>query len=169
MAASVTNIALGPCSIIVDGTDIGHTIGGTTLKYTPTYHDTVVDKYGKTVVEKWLVSEKWEAEFSIAEFTFANLKVAMPEGTQTSTKITLGAIAGKKLSSAAHVVVLHPNEKASNDKSADAVFYKGVISGPISIDYKSDGERILKCQLEGLIDESRSDGNLLGLIGDSTT
>ena len=169
--SNAQNVKLGPCSISINGADVGHTIGGAILTYTPTYHDTVVDKYGKTVVEKFLVSEKLTVEASIAEFTFANLQTAIPQGIKNvgGTKITMGSIPAKRASASAAVIVMHPLENGAGDKSGDVVLYKAVVIGPVAVDYKSDGERMLKVQFEALVNENNADGNLLGLIGDSTT
>ena len=67
---------------------------------------------------------------------------------------------------AAAELVLHPI--ANDDLSEDAVIYKAIISNEIALPFTFDGERVIEVTFEALVDESKSDGNYLGLIGDST-
>ncbi len=164
-----TNVELGVCEVFVDGASVGHTIGGVTVTYTPEYHETKVDKFGSTNVEKFLIGEKLTAKVPLAEFTLTNIKNAIPFGTVSGGKITIGSVAGKRASENASQLVLHPVANADSDRSDDVVMYKAVQTGEIVIEHKNDGEKILECMYEALVDESRDDGNLLGLIGDSTT
>ncbi len=163
-----TEVQLGVCEVFVNGTTVGHTIGGVTVTYTPEYHETKVDKFGSTNVEKFLIGEKLTAKVPIAQITLANIKKAIPFGTIVGGKITIGKTAGQRASSLASQLVLHPIANATNDRSDDVVMYKAVQTGEIVIEHKNDGEKILETMYEALVDESKSDGNLLGLIGDST-
>lgn len=166
--ADVLNVQLGVCSIVFNGADLGHTIGGVEVTYSPEYHETKVDKY-TGVVERFLIGEKFGAKVPLAEFTLDVIKAAIPNSTKTSTKLTIGSNAGKRLSTSAATLVLHPVANEVSDRSDDVVIYKAAVTNEITIAHKNDGEKILEAMFEGLVDETRSDGNLLGLIGDSTT
>lgn len=166
--ADVTKIRLGVCSVTYKGSDLGHTIGGVEVIYTPEYKETMVDKYGKSVVEKFLVGERIKAKFSLAEWTLANLQIAVQENTlQGDDSISAGSVAGKKASENAGLLVLHPVENATSNKDDDVSIYKAVSTGELSIINNNDGERVLPIEMDGLIDENRSDGNMLFFIGDS--
>ena len=165
---NATNIDLGPCEVFIDGTSVGLTIGGVELTYAQEFHETTVDQYGKSVVERFLLGEKWTAKVPLAEFTLANIQKAIPFGTLAGGKITIGAIAGKKASAHAAQLILHPTRLATIDKTFDAVLYKAVQTNQIVIKNEPNGEKILECLFEAMIDTNRADGNMLGLFGDST-
>lgn len=167
--ADVTNVKVGACSVVFNSVDLGHTKGGVEVSYEPVYHDVMVDKYGETIVEKYLVGEKMTAKVPLAELTIANLKVAMPQGTFAgagNARITLGANAGAKASSSAAQLVLHPLNMGT--LANDIVFHKAYVSSTVDLKMKVDEENVYEVTFEALLDESKSAGNYLGLIGDST-
>lgn len=167
--ADATKIQLGVCTVTYKGVDLGHTIGGVVVTYSPEFHETQVDKYGKSNVEKFLVGEKLSAKVSLAEYTIANLLNAINQGVAAADDaVTMGSIAGKKASANAGLLVLHPQNAAANDTRAyDVSIYKAVVTNELAIEHKNDGERVLPVEFDGLVDENRSDGNFLGFIGDS--
>ena len=167
--ADITNVKLGVCSVTYNDTDLGHTKGGVTVTYEPTYHDMTVDAYGETVIDKRLLGEKLTATVPLAESTLANLQIAIPEGTTSGSKMSIGSSVGDALSDEAKVLVLHPVENAVDNLDDDVVFYKAVVASSVEIPYANDGERILEVEFVALLDESQSDGEYLGFIGDSTT
>src|SRR3990167_7629056 len=99
--ADATNVKVGACSVTFNSVDLGHTKGGVEVSYEPVYHDVSVDKFGESIVDKYLMGEKWTVKVPLAEFTIANLKAAMPQGTfagAANARITLGHSAGTKAS-----------------------------------------------------------------------
>jgi len=166
--ADISNVQLGVCSVTFNSIDLGHTKGGVEVSYEPEYKDVSVDKYGNTVVEKYLIGEKWTAKVPLAEFTLANLKVAIPQGTLTGTdsRLTLGINSGQKSTTDAHELVLHPLAETGLDY--DMVFHKAIVASTITLNHAVDEEKIVEITFEALLDESKSDGNYLGFIGDST-
>lgn len=167
--ADVTKVKVGVCSVTFNGVDLGHTLGGVEVSYQPTYHDVTVDKYGKTVVDKVLIGEQITAKVPLAEYTIANLKVAAPQGSfagAANARITLGQVSGGRASSTAAQLVLHPI--AEGTRAFDVVFHKAYVANLVKLDHKIDGERIIEADFEALLDETKSAGNYLGFIGDST-
>lgn len=169
MAADVTNVKMGPCSVTFNGSDLGHTKGGVTVSYEPEYHDITVDKYGNTVVEKVLIGESLKVTVPLAEHTIANLEVAIPAGTDggSGSRVTIGQDAGELMAQYAHTLVLHPLANAAGDRSEDVVLYKAVVGENIEFVMGNDGEKIAEVIFHALLDESKSAGSRLGLIGDS--
>lgn len=166
--ADATKIQLGPCSVTYKGSDLGHTIGGVTVTYTPDFYESKVDKFGSSVVEKFLVGERLMAETQLAEFTLANLQAAINQSTlQGDDSVSVGSTAGKKASANAGLLVLHPLAAGSGVRDYDVSIYKAVVTSELKIEHKTDGEKVLPVTFDGLIDENRSDGNMLGFIGDS--
>lgn len=166
----VTNVQVGVCTVSFGGTDLGHTKGGVEVSYEPVLHDVAVDKYGETPVEQYLVGEKLTVKVPLAEYTIANLRRAMPQATfagAANSRITLGAAAGKKSTDDALQLVLHPINEGT--RRHDIVLYKAIVSGQVVLPHKVDEEKVVEVTFMALLDETKSDGNYLGLIGDSTT
>jgi hypothetical protein len=161
------NVKLGVCKVTIDGTEIGHTIGGVEVTYSMEKYTSKVDQYtGPT--EHFLIGETLQAKVPIAEFTLANINRAIPHGTVDGGKLTIGSYAGKRFSTYAKQMILHPIENDASDRSDDVVIWKAVcISDDIVIGHTNEGEKIIEAEFGGLVDESRADGSMLGLIGDS--
>lgn len=167
--ADATKIQLGVCDVIYKGVNLGHTMTGVELIYTPDYHETEVDRYGTSVVEKFLIGERLIAKTQLAEFTIANLQVAINQASLVGDdSVSVGSVAGKRASLNGGLLQLHPiNSPANDTRQYDVAIYKAVVVSELSIEHKNDGEKVLPVQWDGLIDETRSDGNMLGYIGDS--
>lgn len=164
----ILNVKLGVCTVVFGGTDLGHTIGGVEVTYSPEYHETKVDKYN-AVSERWLVGEKWSAKVPLAENTIANIGVAIPHATIAAPNryATMGKTAGQRTSTLAQKLVLHPIGLASSDHSGDVILYKAHVNSELTIAYKNDGEQILEVVFEAIVDETKNDGAYLGMVGDS--
>ena len=166
----ITNVKVGVCTVSYNGIDLGHTKGGVEVSYEPTHKDVAVDKYGETVVEKYLTGEKFTAKVPLAEFTIANLRNAMPQSTfagAANTRILLGKSAGQAAKAIAYQLVLHPINEGT--RKFDIVMHKAYVASQITLNHKVDEEKIIEVVFEALLDETKTDGNYLGLIGDSTT
>jgi hypothetical protein len=46
--------------------------------------------------------------------------------------------------------------------------YKAFAHSAVTLNHKNDEERIIEVEFVALVDETKSDGNYLGLVGDST-
>lgn len=173
MAADARNLQLGPCSVTVyhptlGSVDLGHTIGGVTATYTPDFYESKVDKYGSSLAEKFLVGERLTAEGNLGETSLNNLRILMNQGSlQGDDSVSVGSVAGKKASASAFMVTLHPLAYATSVRDYDVSIYKAVSTGELKLEHKNDGEKVLPFMFEGMMDENRSDGNMLGFIGDS--
>lgn len=166
--ADIANVKLGACSVKFNNVDVGHTKGGVTVTYEPEYHDITVDKYGNTVAEKVLIGESLKVTVPLAEYTIANMGIAFPAGTATTEKVTLGLDAGARMSTYAKQLVLHPLANDSDDLSEDIVLHKAIVAENIEFKFEYEGEKIAEVVFHALIDETKSSGNRLGFIGDST-
>lgn len=167
--ADITNVQVGVCTVSFNGVDLGHTKGGVTISYEPEYKDVQVDKYGNTVVEKKLIGEKFSAKVPLAEYTIANLKVAMPQGSYAgaaNARMTVGKTAGASAKSNSYQLVLHPIQEGT--RRHDIVMHKAYVDSAIEILHTNEDEKLIEVTFMALLDETKSDGNYLGLIGDST-
>lgn len=167
--ADVTNVQVGVCSVNFNSADLGHTKGGVEVTYEPTYHEVAVDLYGETPVEKYLTGEKLTAKVPLAEFTIAQMGVAIPQGAfagAANARRTIGAKAGKKGTSVTAQLVLHPVNEGT--RRHDIVFYKAFVDSVVVLPHRVDEEKIIEVTFVALLDETKSDRNYLGMIGDST-
>lgn len=164
--SDILEVDLGVCDVYVGGRHVGHTIGGVEVVYSPEFHETKVDKFAG-VAERWLIGDGLMAKVPMAEATLTNIKEAMTHASQGSNFVSIGSNAGKRSSPATETVRLHPIANAASNKNDDVVIYKAHATNEITLPYKNDGERIIEVEFSGLVDESRTDGNLLGMIGDS--
>lgn len=168
--ADITKVQLGVCSVNYNGYDLGHTLGGVEYTYAPAYKDLTVDAYGKTIVDQVLTGEKVTVKVALAEYTIANLKYAMPNTSFAgagNTRVTVGTKAGKRSSANAYQLVLHPTSMGT--KAYDIILYKAVVASTIVLKHTVDTEKVIEVTFEAMVDETKSEGNYLGMIGDSTT
>lgn len=166
--SDVTNVKVGVCDVYFNGTHLGHTQGGVEISYEPEYHEVAVDAYGSTPVEKYLMGERLTAVVPLAEYTQANLRIAMPQATSAGAgdRSTVGAKAGKQATTDAAQLILHP--VGESDNAFDVVFHQAYVDSVITVSHKNDEDRIIEVTFVALLDESKSDGNYLGFIGDSS-
>lgn len=167
--ASVDNVKVGVCSVTFNGVDLGHTLGGVEVVYEPSHYDVIVDQYGETVVEKKLVGEKLTAKVPLAEYTIANLKAAMPQGQfqgAANRRVHFGKSSGSSAKSVSAQLVLHPINEGT--RAFDVVFHKAYVASEITLVHKIDETKVIEVEFEALLDETKSDNNYLGFIGDST-
>lgn len=167
--ADVSKVTIGACRVTHGGVDLGHTLDGVELSLEREFEDLTVDAYGSTPVNKALTGQKIQAKFKLAEVDADRLNSAIPEGQHalgTSERVGIGNNSGYLLRGDAKELVLRPLKNvASGDDNDDVVIYKAVSVESITLAYKVDEQRVIEVTMEGLIDESRGDGRLLGHIG----
>lgn len=168
---TATNIKIGACSVVFNNVNLGHTFGGVTLNYAPEMSEIFADQYGNTPLDEVLKGERLTVTARLAESTIANFAVAVPASTLAGAgqgRATIGKDAGYRLSNKAYKLVLHPLVNASNNFDDDIVLHKAVVVDEVEVGYNNDDERILEVTFLALIDTTKSDGNYLGHVGDST-
>lgn len=167
--ADITKVKVGVCSVVYNGVDLGHTLGGVEVSYEPSHYDVTVDQYGETVVEKVLTGEKLMAKVPLAEKTIANLKAAIPQGQYqgaANRRLAIGKSSGASARAVAAQLVLHPINEGT--RVYDVVFHKAYAANTITLAHKIDEQAVIEVEFEALLDETKSDNNYLGFIGDST-
>lgn len=167
----INNVQIGRQTITFDTTELGHTDGGCEFSYEPTYTDILVDAYGETVADKVLTGEAVKVTVPLAETTLDRLKTAIPTGTfvdgGTSQKLTIGSEAGtKRLSDYAKTLLLHPAWLDTSDKSLDITLHKAVVISEVALPFKVDEKTVYEVEFLALIDETKTNGDLLATIGD---
>ena len=171
--ADATKIALGVCEPTFDSVALGHTKGGVECIYEPTWHDVKVDAYGDSIIKKRLMGEKFTAKVPLAEYTVANLAVGMPAGTVTTDgtdptkkRIGVGSEAGASSDDLAAPLLLHPVDAEGVEHDINVP--KAMVGSQVTLSHVNDGERVIECVFEAIIDESKPAGERLFTIGDTT-
>lgn len=167
--ASITNVQVGVCEVTINGTNLGHTKGSVEFTYEPEYFEATVDKYGNTPVNSYLIGQSVTLKVPLAEFTIANLGVAMVGqfAGAGNTRRQFGSNAGVKGTDNAYEVVAHPINEGT--RRHDIVLYKAYVSEAFTLTHAVDEEKIIEVTFKALVDETKSNNNYLGMIGDSTT
>lgn len=169
MAKDATKVQMGICDVTLDGTDIGHTAGGVEAVYQPEFTPVKVDKYGNTAVDDKLTGEVFLVKVPLAEATVANINKAIAHSTLAGAgdaRMTIGSNSGKSNVSKAVEIVLHPQD-AGASRAYDVVLYKAAPISEIALNHKVDEQKTVMVEFKAYVDESKADGNYLGLIGDS--
>jgi len=167
--ANIQNVRMGVCSIVWNGVDVGHTLGGTKVTITRKLTPLKVDKYGDSNVDMVVTDVQMEAEAKVAEPVVALLKNAIPEGDfeqgATGSRLGIPAGEGAALRAGSALLTLHPLSKAATDFSEDVQIYKAVASSSPVINYDVAGQRVFDLKFTALVDETEGAGRRLGHIG----
>ncbi len=167
-----TNIKIGTNKVTFNGVDLGFTKGGETFNYEVETVDITADKYGNTPLDKAIIGEMVSVTVNLTEWQIGNFKVAIPAGSvagDTDKKLTLGREAGYRLSTDANELILRPERNVDGaDPSEDIVIHQAVSSEPVEIGMNNDDQLVFEVTFTGLIDTTKSNGNHLAFIGDST-
>lgn len=171
MAQDTTQITIGTCDVTWGGVDLGHTLGGVTVTYTPEYADITADLYGNTVVDKRLIGETIEISMVLTQWDLDVVQdaAAPMAGTESATKRQYGSEASGSLLAKAQTLVLHPSRLSGSDRSEDVIVYKAAVASAVTINFENDNQKGTEVTFTGMIDTSKSAGNLLFMIGDSTS
>lgn len=160
----------GPCRITLDGVDMGHTLGGVTFTADRDLVKVMADKYGTTPIDFVLNGTEAKLEFQLAQTDFRQLDPSMPEtssydGAGSMDRVDLGGDAGYSLRQDAKQMIIHPLKNAATDFSEDITLYLVVQTGPVSLPYLVDGQKVLACSYTALVSEAYGAGRRLGHIG----
>lgn len=166
------NVKLGVCTVTFDSVDLGLTKGGVEVEVQTETHEVMVDQYGNTPVNEYIMARTVVVRVPMAETTLANLEAIMP-GTTLVTNVSTPSKkradvktgTGLNLLDYAAKLVLHPKALVSTDKSEDFIVPLAATSGAISFAYKLDEERIFNVEFKGYPNATTG---LLFQIGDET-
>ena len=163
---SASNLKIGACDVWFKGEYLGKTKGGVTVTLSPENVKLTVDQYGETPVDFASNGMTMKVTVRLAELDLAKWQAAQPLGTTvTGKRVTFGKNAGARLASQAGLLVCHP--LGVTGAAEDIVLHKAVATDEIEVDYNNEDQRVLEIPFIGLVDDTKSDGNWLGHVGDS--
>lgn len=165
--ADATNVRIGACQVWYKGVDIGHTQGGVTFSYSPDYTELKVDKWA-SAVDMALSGEEVTVTIRLAEPQAARLRYAIAAGNYEPTGSPtheFGRSTGFLGSSFAGTLRLHPLALANSNQAEDIHIYKAVAVDDVELEYTVDDQLVVEVTLRALVDETKTDGSVLGHIG----
>ena len=161
---------LGPCTVAVNGNDLGHTDeSGVKLTLKATIVQTMVSAYGKVATNGFLNGQQAEADFVIMQTDMTILAAAFPGATPVtnaggSSKLTFGLYAATKIPTV--TLTLTPLQTLSPISNFTMIAYPAGDFEPV---YEGGKWAGYKCKFVGVVNESgASNGSFVGQFGDST-
>lgn len=81
MASDTKNVKLGVCKVLYDGVDLGYTKGGVDVTVKSETHKVMIDQFGKSPVNEYVMGREVTVKCPLAETTLTNLVAIMPGAT----------------------------------------------------------------------------------------
>ena len=78
MASDTKNVKLGVCKVSFGGVDLGYTIGGVDVTVKTDTHKVMVDQFGKTPINEYIMGRQVTVKCPLAESTLINFAQALP-------------------------------------------------------------------------------------------
>ncbi len=175
MAKDSDKIEYGPCNVTYDAVELGYFKGGVEATYTVEWHDIIVDQMSAMVDSK-VKSEAMMVNVPMVETTLDKLSPLMPQGTYVldsgGVKKKIGVGGAQVSKSDFKELVVTPCADNSGTDSADAnekiTVYVAVPKIQFKKKYDREGVRIVPVEFHGVVDTTKSAGENLFLLGDSS-
>ncbi len=159
-------IESGPCSLRVGGDLLGHTMEGVRLNMPPDLRKRMTDEYGTNFAQCVFQGDNIEVSTTLAEKTMAVIAIVFAWGYEIDLQTWgWGRLPSLVSDDIAEELIIHPLEML-NDTSKDVTFWSMVPSNVAEIEFgEITGDRVFGVTWTAVVDESRSNGYLLGRMG----
>jgi hypothetical protein len=162
-----------PQILTFDSVELGSTEEGANFNWGEEYSEETVNETGNTIAEIVVIGEKVEVTVTLSEFTLAKFLQVAPhqleivDGMDPAKKyVQLGGNVGKKLSTIAKELKLHPINRDATDTSKDLTIWKAIPRANIQAPSNYQNRRGFQVTFVGLPDSTK--GNSLAGFGDTT-
>jgi len=157
---NLDNVKLGVCEVEYNGTHLGHTLGGATLRIGTLAAEKKVDRYGDQVVGYHDMGTTCEVVLNIAEETISNIEKFFPNSTRIGDIVYFGGTVGTEL--VGYPLILDPT-----DGGDPVVIYKAVPNPGevVEVPYTVGDQRVWSVTFKALPDDARPDGRNMFHIG----
>lgn len=166
------NVQLGSCSVVFGGTDLGLTKGGVEVSVSTNTHKVVVDQFGQTEINEYIMGRTCTVKVPMAESDLTLLAAVIPgatlvtDGTTSSKKkLTVPHGQGVSLRTFADELKLHPIALSSGEKNQDFTVPIAAPKGEFQFAFKIDEEKVYSVDFMGYPDLTTG---VLYVIGDTT-
>lgn len=85
MPSNTQNVKLGVCSVTFGGVDLGYTQGGVEVTVATQTKKVMVDQFGQSEINEYIMGRTCSAKVPLAETTLDNLVTIMPGATKVAT------------------------------------------------------------------------------------
>ena len=164
MGWDLSRVVCGPAELRVDGVAVGRTEGPVRARFTPILREETSGCSGASPVDYVVIGVRAEILAPLAEYVLENVLLAMPHAVLGAAYAAVGSFAGRRLSADAASITLHPLSREAGDESEDVTLHRAVCIGAAELEYSGDADRLLEARFVGLVDFSRTDGDLIGRI-----
>ncbi len=173
VSITATDVEYGPCQVTFNAVDLGSFKGGVKLHYAYGVIKSKPDQLAGPN-NAWVNSEEATVSVPILETDITSLQYLIPTGvystSATKKKITLG---GTQLASGDFAtLIITPISDGSatldTDANKKATLWKALCMGPIEKTYNSEGERVVTVEFHGFFDTTRTAGDQLLTLGDTS-
>ena len=165
MAIDVTKVIGGPAQFTLGGTQLSHTQGGITVTAKPSQHLVTVDEFGTTTCGIRHTGDDVKMKVPFAEYTAAVLGAVYEAGRDqtaaTGSKyLGIGRSAGYVYTTAAAQAVPYLTADAAKLVS----MLKVTPVGELVQEFNVDKDRLLEMEFACILDETATDGEMIGSI-----
>jgi hypothetical protein len=157
MAVNANNILIGAATVSLNGTDVGYTRGGTTVRYESTAVDVDADQTNG-IVRKGRAMERQYVVVRLLEVSLEQMRVAMmfPSANLSGSTLTLG-YNGSCWTDEVAIVLVGPGPDCGTRTFS---FTKGVSLGTREYNMQRDNPVEYEVELEILKDSSGNFGSI---------
>jgi len=165
MASDVDNVLGGPGYVTLGGTAIGHSQGGISAKISPKNRPVTVDQFGVSEVNIRHTGDESRMTIPFAEWSAASLaEIYNPGKNETAgvgaKYIGIGRSAGYIYTTKEAIIL--PFLAAEAAKLV--TFHRSTPIGEFEIGFNNENDRIFNTEFANLVDESQTDGELIGNV-----
>ena len=166
-APDVTLITAGPAQFQLNSSEIGHTSGGITCTVTPQNRARNVDEFGVSEVAFIHTGDEVRLSVPFSEWTadtLANIYNAGRDqtalGSGSAPYLGIGRSSGYIYTAKDAKIIPRLTENAGKRIQ----MFKATPIGELSISHNSDDDRIFESEFACLVDETLTDGELIGKL-----
>lgn len=166
VGGDLSRIETGPCKVTYKGEACGHTIDGVKLSIKPMLRERKVDEYGDYVVEMIHTGDNVEIKTTFPEKSMQTIQTVYQWGYLADDNVWgIGKRPGEKGSDKAGPLLIHPLD-AGASTADDVQFWKCVVSDSGEVQYGMvTADRVFECTFKPMVDPTKDDGQILGIIG----
>jgi len=167
-APNASNIVSGPAQVKLNTSEIGHTAGSLQATITPQNRPRVVDQFGSSEVAIIHTGDQVRLTIPFAEWAAATLaEVYEPGNDQTGSGsgssggyMGIGRSAGYVYTTQLAQII----PRLTTEAAKLLEFWKVTPIGELSLPFSAEDDRVFETEFACLVDESQTDGELIGKI-----
>ncbi len=151
---SFEKLEMGACTVSFKATDLGLTKGGVEVEFGTEIATITADQHGDSAIDDVIKGRSIKVKVPMAERDLATLASVVPGSTLVGTatkKLVINAATGTSLRALAGELILHPQDKAANDKSGDLSVPLAMAKGDFQFAYKHDDQRVYAVEFVGYV------------------